>query len=255
LLQADEHEWSKAFTHANVSPDGRFLVFTSHARLTPDDTSISGAQQVFRYDAQTGDLIRISVGNDGFDDNGNRSTRTPCVVHNFCSEDGEIAAPLHLYGEGLRRDSTMSDNGSYVFFESPVGLTPQALDDASAGSYLGIPLYAENVYEWHDGHVYLISDGRDTGLGQRCPGSCLFGSDSSGANVFFSTVDSLVPQDVDTELDRDRSVRQTGANTVAAVLGRSVSWHTRRHAAGSQCAERDVPRSRQCLRSVYEDGA
>lgn len=199
LLNADQNEWSRisVYRRANVTPDGRFLVFGSHARLTPDDASVSGARQVFRYDAQTGELIRISIGNDGFNDNGNRSTPTPCAGE--CAEDAEIAAPLY---EGLRRDSTMSDDGSYVFFQSPVGLTPQALDDVLVKTRdIGIPLYAENVYEWHAGHVYLISDGRATEQGEQCAGSCLLGTDSSGANVFFSTADSLVPQDIDAQLD------------------------------------------------------
>jgi hypothetical protein len=105
----------------------------------------------------------------------------------------------------------MSHDGSYVFFVSPIGLTPNALDRAIAGrGPEGELIYAENVYEWHAGHVYLISDGRDTGLeaGQNFSACgwlntavCLLGSDASGRNVFFSTVDSLVPEDTDSQLD------------------------------------------------------
>ena len=171
---------------ANVTPDGRFLVFTSASRLTPDDTSVSGAQQVFRYDAQTGELIRISIGNDGFNDNGNRSTPTSCAPS---GSPGCESARTVLAADRERRDPTMSHDGSYVFFQSPVGLTPQALDRVPAvGGYPGETTYAENVYEWHAGHVYLISDGRDTGYDQGqnaiCgSGStvCLFESDATGA--------------------------------------------------------------------------
>ncbi len=60
---------------ADVTPDGRFLVFTSSADLTPDDTST--ARQVFEYDAQTGALVRVSIGQDGFNHNGN----VPAVVN------------------------------------------------------------------------------------------------------------------------------------------------------------------------------
>ena len=103
----------------------------------------------------------------------------------------------------------MSDDGSYVFFQSPVGLTPGALNDVQIGTEEGSPTYAQNVYEWHEGKVSLISDGRDTSTGGGRLGIeeggnssvVLLGSDRSGANVFFQTADRLVPQDTDTQAD------------------------------------------------------
>jgi sugar lactone lactonase YvrE len=213
---ADSHAesigWiSGAGAPANVTPDGRFLVFTSSNRLTADDSSRSGAQQVFRYDAQTGQLIRISVGEGGFNDNGNRSAPTPCEL-NGCPEDATVSAPHFVLNP--RANPTMSDDGAYVFFDSPVGLTPRALDAVRIGTNPnGNPIYAQNIYEWHAGRVALISDGRDTsqnsGTNPACPGAqigipsstCLLGTDASGQNVFFTTPDALVAQDTDTELD------------------------------------------------------
>jgi sugar lactone lactonase YvrE len=193
---------------ANVTPDGRFLVFPSRGNLTPDDTSRSGARQIFRYDAQTGVLIRISVGNDGFSDKGNRSGPTPCGF-GFCAEDAAI--PARTPDQGPRTDPTMSHDGADVFFMSPVALTAHALDDVPIGTSNrdGVtPDYAQNVYEWHAGHVYLISDGRDAsrdgGQTTLCASAspvCLIAADGSGQNVFFSTADQLVPQDSDTSLD------------------------------------------------------
>ncbi len=217
LSGVDAGEWNDGSIHpANVTPDGRFLVFRSHAPLTADDTSASGAAQVFRYDAQTGELIRISIGNDGFNNNGNRASATPCgKIGEACSEDAWVAPgtgslkPLGSY----RRDPTMSDDGAYVFFQSSVALTPGALDDAQvATAQGGRPIYAQNVYEYHAGHVYLISDGHDVsadagqevncGEGENAFSSvCLLGTDAKGANVFFSTSDRLVAQDGDSELD------------------------------------------------------
>jgi hypothetical protein len=207
LATSDSGEWTtKAGLPANVTPDGRFLVFVSHARLTGDDTSVGGAQQVFRYDAQTGALERISIGNDGFNDNGNRSAPTPCAT-NSCSEDAQIAGAAVL--QYSRDDPSMSDDGRFVFFSSPVALAPGALEDVQITSEEGRPIYAMNVYEWHEGHVYLISDGRDVSVNNgeaplctpALSSTCLLGSDASGANVFFSTTDKLVGQDTDTELD------------------------------------------------------
>lgn len=183
---------------ANVTPDGRYLVFPSAQPLTAEGANQGGAQNIYRYDAQTGQLIRISVGNDGYNDNGNSGTG-----------DATIVPALEGMGRlgTARLDPTMSDDGSYVFFQSPIALTPHALDDVSTGTdSTGHPTFAQNVYEWHGGRVYLISDGRDASASNGfCAGdasaTCLLGTDSTGANVFFTTVDQLVPQDTDTQLD------------------------------------------------------
>jgi DNA-binding beta-propeller fold protein YncE len=199
----DSNEWQPGAEEANVTPDGRFLVFTSHSRLTPDDASTTGAAQVFEYDAQTGQLARISIGNDGFNDNGNAGVGS-CSTFS-CPTDGSIVPAFDGLGVSPGRgDPTMSDDGSFVFFESPVGLTPQALDDVQIGTDIfGNPTYAQNVYEYHDGHVYLISDGEDTateGQGGRSDVQ-FYGSDATGANVFFSSSDQLVPEDTDFQLN------------------------------------------------------
>jgi DNA-binding beta-propeller fold protein YncE len=211
LAASDSAEWRETGRPANVTPDGRFLVFMSRGRLTADDTSLSGASQVFRYDATADSLTRVSVGEAGFNDNGNRSSATPCAE--LCAEDARIA-PGHAGSQPLgesRGDSSMSDDGSFVFFQSPVALTARALDDVQIATTAesGSPVYAQNVYEWHAGHVYLISDARDVsvdaGQSELClpltASVCLLGADRSGANVFFSTADRLVAQDTDTELD------------------------------------------------------
>jgi len=182
---------------ANVTPDGRFLVFTSGDRLTPDDTSTTGTSQVFRYDAQSGELVRLSIGEHGFNDNGNSNHGNATIVSGTSGEQTERLATGGDFQAGpFRADPTMSNDGSYVFFISPVGLTPAALNEVGAN----------NVYEWHDGNVSLISDGRDVShiANFECgPNTtvCLLGSDATGANVFFTTVDSLVAQDTDNGFD------------------------------------------------------
>jgi hypothetical protein len=204
MVAADQHEWNVApGLPANVTPDGQFLVFTSAGDLTADDTSMSGAQQIFCYNAGTNTLFRISIGENGYNDDGNRTSPTPCVLA-ACSDSALI-----VQGAGFSRsDPSMSDDGQYIFFQSPVALTPGALDDVPVStSEDNSVVYAQNVYEWHAGHVYLVSDGRDVtannGGDPLCPKSsvCLLGSDVSGKNVFFTTADGLVGQDTDGELD------------------------------------------------------
>jgi hypothetical protein len=208
LPGADALEWQfGGVREANVTPDGRFLVFWSTGLLTADDMRVDGARQVFRYDAQSGGLLRISIGEGGFNDNGNAGVGNALFVRAFLGF-GTAGA--------WRSDPSMSDDGSFVFFQSPVGLTPGALDDVqiepnrrnSEGELLP-PVYAANVYEWHEGHVYLISDGRDTSasplksLANSASFSSveLLGAGASGRDVFFSTTDRLVPQDTDTQTD------------------------------------------------------
>jgi hypothetical protein len=149
---------------AQATPDGGYLVFGDHAKLTPGDTST--ASQVFRFDAQTGEVIRVSVGQGGFNDNGNTS------------EYPASLAPVQL------GRVTVSNDGSYIVFESADALTPQ------------VQGHGRNSYEWHDGNVYLISDGTDTQTH-----SGLIGIDASGENIFFTTADALVGQDTDEDFD------------------------------------------------------
>jgi hypothetical protein len=205
LADADSQDWAGAGEEVNVTPDGRFLVFVSSARLTPDDARQDGARQVFRYDAQTGELIRLSIGEQGFDDNGNRSGSTDCAgtAGSFCPDAAKIVRAVFgfINAGPARSDPTMSHDGAYVFFESPVGLTPQALNEVQIGGTESSPLYAQNIYEWHDGHVYLISDGRDVAKVGSGSAVRLLRSDATGANVFFGTTDQLVAQDTDTQVD------------------------------------------------------
>jgi hypothetical protein len=201
LPQQDQNEWGSEAPGlpANVTPDGRVLVFTSSGALTRDDARQDGAQQVFRYDAQSEELVRVSIGDGGFNDNGNAGTGNASIA----------LANVFMFRPGSADPNpTMSDDGTRVFFQSPIGLTPRALNDVKFGiDSEGHPAYAENVYEYHDGHVYLISDGRDANsdeLNGQCPpvsSVCLIGTDATGANVFFTTADQLVPADTDTQID------------------------------------------------------
>jgi hypothetical protein len=170
----------------SLTPDGQFLVFMSAADLTPGDTS-KNADQVFEYDAETGELVRVSIGENGFNDNGNTD-----------------AFSADIPGQQRNYPLAVSNNGAYVVFESPDGLTPGALN-----GYVQVstdePFYAENVYEYHDGDVYLISDGQDTSFAIRSTGFGggsavqLWGLSPSGADIFFETADRLVPQALDTQ--------------------------------------------------------
>jgi hypothetical protein len=169
---------------ANVTPDGRFLVFRSEADLTPDDTST--VAQIFEYDSLTERLVRVSIGQNGFNENGNTSVYP-----------AEIPSPLENYKEmGMNIDPRVywsnmasSADGSYVFFTSGDALTPGALQEP--GSINGV-----NVYEFHDGNVHLIAR-----ASKKFDFGPIIGTDASGQDVFFRSTDQLAPQDTDTDGD------------------------------------------------------
>jgi hypothetical protein len=208
LAPSDEPDWLEGIGEANVSPDGRYLVFTSHRALTRDVTRAEGPSQVYRYDADTEELARVSIGEEGFNDDGNNGVG-----------DARIAEPkLQIQSHG-RTDPTMSDDGQIVFFQSPVGLTPDALNDVAARENPRV--LAQNVYEWEadgsepsaaapacdqaGGCVWLISDGHDLTAGSHAHKNEsaveLLGADSTGQNVFFETADQLVTADTDSQID------------------------------------------------------
>jgi hypothetical protein len=161
-----------------TTPDGRFLIFESPRRLTgSEDTSTVG--QLFEYDAQTEALARVSIGQFGYNDNGNTTVAeyAPAIAvpeYAVTTRPTEAASRLSLSEDGR------------VFFTSRDALTPQAIEGR------------ENVYEYGDGEVSLISPG-DEAAPLQTGQSRLLGVDESGGDVFFFTTDSLVPQDTDTQ--------------------------------------------------------
>ena len=196
---SDSQMWSSEGTApAQTTPDGRFLVFSSATDLTaPEDASTTS--QVFRYDAETGELVRVSIGKrgtyecpatkvieKGFNCNGNTSTFPVSIP-----DPSSAGAP-----------AAISNDGSYVVFQSADGLTPGALNgreesvvvNGEESTYL-----ANNVYEYHDGEISLISDGHDTSQTLGKSSVEVEGMSPSGADIFFSTADRLVPQDTTTQ--------------------------------------------------------
>jgi DNA-binding beta-propeller fold protein YncE len=204
---------------ANITADGRFLVFPSHLDLTSRlSPAREEATQVYRYDADSGQMTRISIGQQGF------------------GGDGEGAAPdagasivpasaAFAYGNGpARADPTLSEDGRLVLFQSPMALTPRALNErvieegieaGKEGVESGRPfqIYAQNIYEWEEdgaggcheesGCVSLLSDGKEEiGSGTVPVGSPeLLGTDTEGKNVFIAAADPLTWQDTDTQRD------------------------------------------------------
>jgi hypothetical protein len=197
LSAADAPDWEAddADRPVQVTPDGRFLVFESVADLTAGDTS--SEPQVFEYDALAERLVRVSTGQVGY----------ASGLANANAHGSEIPFQYYAGNEGFQPAmatshlavSAVGEGGqvvSRVVFQSKGALTPGAEGAAAAG--------ASSVYEYRsvgsiaNGDVYLISDGTNK-LSARV--AYVGGLDETGGDVFFTTADPLLAQDVDTNYD------------------------------------------------------
>ena len=186
LAPGDEGEWGHEDNRGSVgatAPDGRFLVFGSVNDVTPDASG--SARQLYRYDAQPTQaeeeagvprLVRVSVG-DAASNDGNDGASSGIPAQGYPGVSSRVAVAL---------DGT-------VFFNSAGALTPQALDQVCAYEEEGSCFSeANNVYEYENGHVYLLSDGRDTHSVFRGTVSNLVGASPSGSDVYLTSGDALV---------------------------------------------------------------
>ncbi len=150
---------------SRTTPDGSFLLFESRADVTGYDSD--GHIQIYRYEAESGGLACVSCPSDGVPATGN--------------------ARLQAFGTALQpasaivRLQSVTDDGQKVFFQTEDALAPGDVNETW------------DVYEWKVGQQpYLISPG----VGQ-LP-SFLYGMTPSGSDVFFTSAERLVPEDLST---------------------------------------------------------
>ena len=181
--KSDESLWNNTAAEAQTAgPNGRFLVFSTYAQLLAGDTD--NAKDVYRYDSQTGALERVSLGEAGYDANGN-SNDTSEVGHGANLGNGDAVIPVSegtfdkVSEQQEMRTRAISEDGSRIVFRSAAPLSP----DVSNGRL--------NIYEWHEGSVSLISSGSSEGNDEYPVIS------PSGQDIFFTTVQGLVSQDTD----------------------------------------------------------
>ena len=172
-------DWQPGLGHrtAEVTPDGRGLVFMSQESLTGYRNDVEGApvEEVYVYEAEGGGLFCVSC---------NRSGEPPQL--NPESEPGpSLAAYLPVSWSNTYLPQLISEDGSRVFFDSDQPLVPQDTNGE------------QDVYEWErdgsdgcqvsGGCVYLLSGGVNE------TSSWLIGASASGDDVFIVSREQLVP--------------------------------------------------------------
>ena len=193
LGAGDAEDWQKELQRPVeiMGREGQFVVFaSSRPGVTPDDTG--NQTQLFEYDALTGELVRVTQGENGYSENGNGvaiGAAAPALA-----EMVEQVGRIHDFKSSTNR-LAVSGDGQTVFFESSGALSPRA-SSAAKGCL--------SLYEFHSGglisqgKVHLVSDGQDVQSlkGALC-GTQFEGTDASGGNVLFATDDPLLSSDVD----------------------------------------------------------
>jgi hypothetical protein len=169
-----------------MTPNGKTLIFYTRYAVNGLSTEPGRdeAFEVFRYDDETGELGCVSC--------------LPAdAPRNKATERGEswFRNPAMFNWDYTPPNTDVSNDGSYVFFESTTQLTPKAVN-VTGGSIVdpegpeGTPLVAD-IYEWHNGVISLIGSPTDNYT------QVLLGASEDGSNVFFLSHSPLVPQDID----------------------------------------------------------
>ena len=184
---------------AQTTPDGRYLVFSSHAQLAGDENCPGGAcaTTVYLYEFETGELTWISHAAPG--------------LANPNEGDNAIVSPLENSMDGASADVNNWNRAISGESEAEApGKTPEERHD---GEYIIFTTSERlqgndvnntvDVYEWHGGVVSLISDGRDrVGVQANVESgaqavSGVAGMSASGSDIVFGTHTRLVGQDGD----------------------------------------------------------
>ncbi len=184
--------WSTEKGQAQTTPDGRYLTFSTVARLTPDD--VNSAQDVYRYDSQTGEVVRVSIGEPSY----------PASNDNNTGANAEITEPnVHQSLGGAFADvndtnRSITSDGSEIVFLTSASLQANDVNAASEPSSCKFIATSPgcDVYLWHDGVVSMISGGRES-AGHQSNGISGAVISPSGSDIYLATGAQLVGQDTD----------------------------------------------------------
>jgi hypothetical protein len=222
LYNSSKEESLDSNRHAQTTPDGRYLVFSSKGPLA-GDTNVVTAQGVYRYQFETGELTWISHAAPAGEEARGCGIGTKCT-----GNEGQSAwvAPLPGTENGGEADigdwSRAISGCPHASENATEGETAQCPEEKYDGEYVIFATAeklqnddkneAVDVYEWHcsspcpnpaaEGVVSMISDGYSaagaSGIGGAgYNGEGLAGMSASGSDIFYLASTSLVGQDGD----------------------------------------------------------
>ena len=128
--------------NGQVTPDGNVLLFASNRPgLDPLSQSENGGfTQMYRYDYAEGSLTCLS-----------------CVPGGAATGEAVMQSAPIIGGAVLAHNRLVSDDGDTAIFRTPDALVPEDTNREL------------DVYQWHDGHVGLITDGLSRKAGEVNP--------------------------------------------------------------------------------------
>jgi hypothetical protein len=195
--------------HAQTTPDGRYLVFSTFGELQKTGHTGPGAA-VYRYDFATGELVWVSHGAPEYKEKceaeleQHGKQKSPAEKAE-CENEGKDAVVSPLLGAnggakssgspgGSEADSedwnrAISENGEFIIFTTEERLQG---DHEGPGAH---------VYSWHnDGHKGTV--GMISPPGEAVPGHLpASGMSATGSDIFFLSRAQLVGQDTDGLVD------------------------------------------------------
>jgi hypothetical protein len=174
----------------NGTGDGAFVTLFTTGRLTEDDPDGVATGDVYGYDAESDELVRLSAPRSGDPDG------YSCTPDNVSTSVDESVAQCYGDGgadiggtKGLRQalgvaTDPLEAGDRVAFFQSRARLVSDDVDDTY------------DVYQWRNGELSLITSGQsDT------HGALYKGNDRTGRNVYFVTRDRYSWQDFDAVAD------------------------------------------------------
>lgn len=164
------------FESARATADGSVFVFAAKAEVKPVAPSPAEATlntssryvEVYRYAAANNELSCVSCPGSG----------APTGEARLSNDDASGFKRPYMIERPVSSRGISAD-GSEVFFN-----TSQSLVKSDVNGQ-------EDVYEWHEGTVSLISSGTSP------QPSYLLDNSESGSDVFFATTAALVPEDIE----------------------------------------------------------
>jgi len=162
-----------------MSSDGSVVVFMTSGLPGFNDV---GAEEIFRYDARSNTLGCVSCAPTGIAP----ASASMSALQEQLGEpvEGRFEAP------GMVDERGVSSDGDRVFFQTKAPLVPQDTNTntfVAAVEHEGFESEGMDVYEWENGFVYLLSNGKSA------RNSYFLDNSESGNDVFFATTEALVP--------------------------------------------------------------